>query len=117
MLDRFDILALSSFWKGPLKVSLEGIRDRVDRAIYMRQKRHQTKVNGRLNWDELKNQISPFILKNLLPSAVSSYRRKMAVLRVARTLADLDEREEVIPQDIEKSMLLTLKPFHQLRFS
>ena len=116
MLDRFDILALSSFWKGPLKVSLNSMRDRVDCAIYMRKKRHQTKVNGRLIWDELENQISPFILKNLLPSTISSYRRKVAVLRVARTLADLEEREEITPQDIEKSTLLTLKPFHQLRF-
>jgi len=116
MLDRFDILSLSSFWKGALRVSLESMRDRVDRAIYMRQKRHQTKVNGHLSWDELKNQISPFILKNILPDTVSSYRRKVAILRVARTLADLDEREEVTAQDIEKSILLTLKPFHQLRF-
>lgn len=116
MLDRFDILALSSFWKGSLKVPLESIKDRIDHAGYMRQKRYQTKVNGMLSWNELTNQISPFILKNILPSTVSSYRRKMAVLRVARTLADLDKREEVTPQDVEQSTLLTLKPFHQLRF-
>lgn len=116
MLDRFDILALSSFWRGALKVPMEQIRDRVDRTFYVRQKRYQTKVNGRLNWNELTDQISPFILKNLLPSTVSSYRRKVAVLRVARTLADLDGREEVTAQDVEKSTLLTLKPFHQLRF-
>ena len=116
MLDRFDILALSSFWKGPLKVSLESIRERVDQAVSMRKKRHQTKVNGFLSWNELKNQIDPFILNNILPSSVSSYRRKIAVLRVARTMADLEEREEVIPQDLEKSISLSLKPFDQLRF-
>ena len=116
MLDRFDILALSSFWKGPLKVSLESMRQRIERASDIRQKRHQEKVNGRLSWDELNHHISPFILKNLLPSEVSSYRRKTAILRVARTLADLEGRKEVIPQDIEKSTLLTLKSFHQLKF-
>lgn len=116
MLDRFDILALSSFWKGPLKVSLESMRERVDQAVFMRQKRHQTKVNGRLSWEELTRQISPFILNNIFPAEISSYRRKTAVLRVARTIADLESREDITPQDIEKSTLLTLKSFHQLRF-
>ena len=116
MLDRFDILALSSFWKGPLKVSLESIRKRVDQASAMRQKRHQTKVNGRLSWDELTRPINSFILNNIFPTEISSYRRKTAVLRVARTIADLEGREEITPQDIEKSTLLTLKSFHQLRF-
>ena len=115
MLDRFDILALSSFWKGPLSVKLVHTKEKIEKAFEMKQKRKQEKPNGQLSWDELKENTRSFILNNIMPSPLPSYRRKTAILRVARTIADLNQRKDIIPQDVELSTMITLKPFNQIR--
>ncbi len=114
MLDRFDILCLSPFWKGSLEVPIEKISENIQKAFEFKQKRRQEKANALLQMDELEKQINSFTLKNLLPSNLGSYRRRIALLRVARTLADLEQREKITQKDIELSRLFTLKPFTDL---
>ena len=115
MLDRFDIMMLSSFWRGPLEVSMKEIQDKVKTARLQRKKRSQKTPNSRLSLEELEASIDPFILKNLMPSALSSKRRHMALLKTGRTLADLEGEEKVTAQHIEKASLFSLKPFNDLK--
>lgn len=115
MLDRFDILALSSSWKGKKEVSMADISDQIERAYQFRLDRDQLKPNSMLLLDELEKQIDPFILKNLLPSHISSYRRRIALLRVSRTLADLEQKKQIEQKDIERANLFTIRSFDQLK--
>ena len=115
MLDRFDILSLSSFWKGSLSVSLEEILESVKLSQFVKEKRGQSVSNSLLQWTDFEKQVDPFILQNILPEHVNSYRRKTAILRVARTLADLKDHKEITLEDVEFSLLFTLKPFQQLQ--
>ena len=115
MLDRFDLLFLSNFWKGPLEAPIEKIEQKITKNIEFRKKRKQTKPNSKLTIDEMEKQISPFILKNLIPSHISSRRRYLALLKVGRTFADMDEREEIEPKDIEKAMQFCFKSFNDLK--
>ena len=114
MLDRFDILCFSTFWKGPLTVPLTEIENCIQKAVEFRKKRKQTKPNGKLNWNEIKERTPRFILENLLPKDTTSQRRRLSLLRVARTLADLEEVEELTPSHIEQSTHFTLRPFNQI---
>ena len=116
MLDRFDILAFSTQWKkGELSVSLKEVYKKVIRACHFRQKRKQMKVNACLSLQELESSLSPFLRKTQHVSGVSSKRRKKAVLKVARTLADLNEEKEIKPQYIEQAKELSLIPFVQMK--
>ena len=116
MLDRFDILAFSTQWKkGALSVPLEDIHKKVMKAHAFRQKRKQEKVNARLSIQELESSLSSFLRETQLSSGVSSKRRKKAVLKVARTLADLNEDEEIKAQHIEQAKELSLIPFAQIK--
>ncbi len=115
MLDRFDILSVSSFWKGPLAISLEEIMKEVSQSFSMRQERGQEIPNSLLNWSDFEKKVDPFIIKNILPEYISSYRRKTAILRVARTIADLEGHKDITLKDVEFSLLFTLKSFQQIQ--
>ena len=116
MLDRFDILAFSTQWrKGPLSVSLKDIYQKVMKAHECRQKRKQKEVNARLSLQELESSLSPFLKETQLSSGVSSKRRKKAVLKVARSLADLSGDREIEAQHIEQAKELSLIPFAQIK--
>ncbi len=116
MLDRFDILAFSTYWKkGALSVPLKDIHEKVLQADRFRQKRGQKEVNARLSLQELEASLSSFLKETQLSSVLSSKRRKKAVLKVARTLADLEESEEITAQHIDKAGELSLIPFAQMK--
>ena len=115
MLDRFDIFSLSSSWKGPLTVSLEDILKDVSQSHEIKQSRKQKVTNSRLTWSDFEKETDPFILKNILPEYVSSYRRKTAILRVARTISDLSGNKDITIKDVESSLWFTLKPFQQIQ--
>ncbi|MBK7845389.1 MAG: hypothetical protein IPJ71_17215 [Bdellovibrionales bacterium] len=48
-------------------------------------------VNGRTDETRISQTLPPFVRENLLPTMGDSRRRMRALMRVARTLADLDE--------------------------
>ena len=116
MLDRFDILSFSTQWKtGKLSVSIKDIYKKVMKAYQFRQERKQAVVNSRLSLQELEASLNSFLRKTQLSSVVSSKRRKKAVLKVARSLADLDEEEEIQIRHIERAKELSLVPFVQMK--
>ena len=116
MLDRFDILSFSTQWRtGRMSVPLENIYKKVMKAYEFRRKRKQEKVNACLSLQELESSLNPFLRKTQYVSGVSSKRRKKAVLKVARTLADLNEEGEIKAQHIEQAKELSLIPFVQMK--
>ena len=119
MLDRFEIVAFSHQWKnkkGEESVSLAQIRQQVLEAQkFARDSRGQVKMNSRLSLNECESLIDPFTRMNLMPELPESHRRLMALLRVARSLADMAESDKIQAQHIEQARLLTVKPFLDLK--
>ena len=114
MLDRFDLLAFSHEWKGDRVISLKNLIQEVEKATEFRIKtRNQEKPNSRLELQELELMADSTLLK-LLPET-SSHRRKRALLRVSRTLADLNEEKEMNELHIEESFALSVKNFYFLK--
>ncbi len=115
MLDRFDILAFSPQWnRKKLTVPLKDIHKRVERAWQFREKRNQEKPNSLLSLQELYLSLND-VAKKLHTSSFSSKRRGKALLKVARTLADLKGEEEVGLNHIEEAKELSLIPFVALK--
>ncbi len=115
MLDRFDILAFSTQWKGSFSVPFESIYNTVLKAKNFQNRRHQSLPNGRLSLQELEDSLDAFIKKAHMSSFVSSHRRKRALLRVARTLADLQESNTIKPPHMEQAKELCFIPFEQIK--
>lgn len=114
MLDRFDLLAFSNGWKGKRKVSMKSLWENVQEAQDFRRNTRKQKIsNGRLEWGELESMISPEA-RRVLPNT-TSHRRKRALLRVARTFADLKGDREIKGTHIEEVYALSMKNFYFLK--
>ena len=114
MLDRFDLLAFSTGWKGEKEVPMKRILEAVQSAENFRKDiRKQKFPNGRLEWEDLGTLISPEV-ERVLPRT-TSHRRKRALLRVARTLADLKQEREIKGSHIEEVYALSVKNFYFLK--
>ncbi len=115
MLDRFDILSFSHQWKGKLTVPLQSIASNVQKAYQFRLKRRQKKANAKLSLMELTDSLNGFLKDTQINNYLSSKRRRRALLRTARTFADLDESLEIKAHHIEKAKQMSLAPFVQLK--
>ena len=115
MLDRFDVLSFSNEWKGPSSTALKTISEKVKKAVVFREKRKQTVPNSRLDLDFLENSLASFIKNNHLSFCVSSKRRSRAVLRTARTLADMEESQDIQAQHIDQAKHFAFTPFVKIK--
>ena len=114
MLDRFDLLAFSRGWGGAKEISLKSIQEDTEKAREFRLKtRKQTVLNGRLELDELEAMLSSEV-RHILPQT-PSHRRKRALLRTARTVADLQGEKKINGSHIERVYALSVKNFYFLK--
>ncbi|MCB0343347.1 MAG: ATP-binding protein [Pseudobdellovibrionaceae bacterium] len=115
ILDRFDVLSFSDQWKPDGDVPLKEIFEKVKAAQdFARTDRGQTVLNAELQVDDLLGQVEPFVRDHLMPDTSGSRRRLRALLRVARSLADLDHSPSIKSKHLEEAKLFTLTSFHSL---
>lgn len=70
---------------------------------------------ARWGYQDLLTDIPSFYMQELFPKEISSKRRELATLRVARSLADLELSLTISPAHIEKAMKFTFQPFDALK--
>jgi magnesium chelatase family protein len=73
------------------------------------------KLASRWNYDELIADLPSFYMKELFPKEISSRRRELATLRVARTMADLEQAEKLQPHHVESALKMTYEPVEALK--
>lgn len=115
MLDRFDTLEYTHLWKGSKCVPLAEILEKVSRGYEHQLKRGQKLANARLNVADLEPFVDPFTFQHLIPGKNESMRRQRALLRVARSIADLEMSEKIELPHIEEAQQLTLLHVRQLK--
>lgn len=107
--DRFQILIFTSSWQPSLgEIGLKEVADQVDCACEFQRKAGR---NGNRRWQP---QDSDLRNLNLIPST-GSERRRLAMLRVARTVADLEGREEISEGDLRFAVTIALDTFQALQ--
>lgn len=73
------------------------------------------RVAARWGWEELTQDLPGFYMRELFPKELSSRRRELATLRVARSLADLMKAEKLHPLHVEEALKITHLPFEALK--
>ncbi len=115
-LDRFEAICFTQKWKQTHDEDVAQIRERVRAAQQFAQStRGQLLPNSRLELDTLEATVRPFTLKNLMPEIPPSRRRRLALFRIARTVADLAESEDIKVEHIHAAAEWTIRPFHAFR--
>lgn len=129
LLDRFDILAFSDQWSATPKPSLEllpedsgvplqKIAEQVHAMRIFQMERtggEAAEVNGRLDGTNLRSTLDPFVRDHLLPSTPQSQRRQRALMRVARTIADLDASASISARHLDEAAQWTWRSFEDLQ--
>jgi magnesium chelatase family protein len=117
--DRFHVIALTDEWNDPNddsnvepskskpEITSEQIARDVAAAVAFRKARGQIIPNGRLMSESLIENLSRFQKKTLAEIAGRSRRRKNAVVRVARTLADLNLNKTISDRDLDQAIRLS----------
>ena len=107
--DRFQMLIFTSNWKPSLgDIELGEVALRVERAFEFQRKMGR---NGNRRWQPHDSDLKHL---TLIPST-GSERRRLAMLRVARTLADLEGREEINEMDLQFAATVALDTFQALQ--
>lgn len=101
--DRFAVIALTDSWDKEKEIAVSEVEEKVNLAIATRAARGQRVPNARLLPDVIEETLEPFVRNHILRSAARSRRRKTAVLRVARTVADLRGSQSIGVEDLEKA--------------
>lgn len=116
ILDRFEILNFSSAWGKDKKHSIEDIYSSVQKAQeFALKNRGQQHPNSKSDANSIERSLDEFIKSNLMPDTGTSHRRKLALLKVARTIADIEGSEKIKPNHLQQSANYTLQPFNMIK--
>jgi magnesium chelatase family protein len=112
LLDRFEILAMSGQWSKKGSVSTEQILAEVDRGHEFRKIRLARDYDPDLRSLPVPAAAAiPEVLFHLLPTNLTSRRRQLAILNVARTVADLNTHDNITRHDLEEGIELANRAF------
>jgi predicted ATPase with chaperone activity len=92
-------------------VTLDTIFSRVQSAGEFQKTRKQVGPNGRLQWAQLTEELANPGLVQFLPKTLTSRRRGLGILRVARSLADLALEEKIGLDHINRAIGYAWKTF------
>lgn len=120
LVDRFQVTFFTNKRETGARVKGSDILVRIEevrnfrRSLVERDLRFK-KVAGFWRFEELIADLPGFYMKELFPQELSSRRRELATLRVARSIADLELSEKLQPKHIEAALKLTYHPFEALK--
>ena len=115
LLGRFHMLEMTEPYSGGEEVGVEAIFQKVQSAItFRKQYRQQMLPNALIADDIAEAWVKKYDLESVMPELRMSRRRRMALVKIARTLADLEAREAMSPQHIDQAMQWTFLNFKKL---
>ncbi len=114
-LDRFALFYLTRKSPVDIQLSLKEIKEKISSAReFQRKSRNQEGINQRLPLKEVIKSFSKKVDESLLPPS-TSLRRKNSLLRVARTLADLEHSIGIEPRHLEEAQFWTAHDMYQIQ--
>lgn len=115
VLDRFDSLYFSDSWRGERVETLQQILEKLEKVREWRKERGYKEAVF-YSVEELEKFVEPFAHEFLMPTeSLGSERRRRALLRLARSFADLEMSEKVLGHHLEAARGPTQGHFHGLR--
>lgn len=120
LVDRFQVIYFTQKREEGVSVLGSEILQRLERARLFRSVQAEKdprflKVTSFWAWEELVADLPTFYMRELFPKEIVSRRRDLATLRVARSLADLDGVEVMLPEYVERALKITYTPFEALK--
>lgn len=112
ILDRFDILNFSHQWGGEKVTRLKDVKERLKNIYDFQSQR--PKLNGKMGIEETAKNLHKDVKVVGFHGDEGSFRRKRAVLRVARTFADIDFKTTIELKHLNQASEYAYSPFISL---
>lgn len=113
-LDRFALVHIYEDPKIKLGVTLSTIKEQVVEAMdFQKTQRKQLKLNQHLSLVEVMEGVEASVSSDLIPFS-KSHRRRLSLLRVARTIADLDTSLKIKSHHLEEAQQWTANDIYKL---
>jgi magnesium chelatase family protein len=111
-IDRFQILSFSSDWENQRKeISLDQIFSRVQVGNEFRKiHRQQPHSNSKMSDEEMNLESAQNLITHFFKIEFLSERRRIALLKVARTIADLEQSEKIQMDHLNEAFDLSISP-------
>ncbi len=113
VVDRFDVMSFSDQWGGDKNIAPENIREHL-KEVFEFQKSRGIGSNSRLSIRDVSRDLLKEVHVVGYWGEDMSLRRKRAVLRVARTLADLELKSKIELSHVAKAENYAIRPFVNL---
>lgn len=114
LLDRFQILHYPPVKAPERRVELQSVRGKVARVQAWQKAQGRAAANRRALGLELWKQVEPSVKEIGFTAQPLAERRRLSALRVARSLADLEESETIHIRHFEEAMQWSVENFHRL---
>ncbi len=115
LLDRIQTFFFFDGSRAPWRVKVTDLEKNISRAQMFQKERGHSRPNRLFQEDQLTGEEGKLWACFLESLPVSSARRRQAWVSVARTLADLSQREKIQEQDLREAYELTVQGYEKLQ--
>ena len=120
LVDRFQLVFFTQKRETGARIKGSDILAKLEEVRVFREERalvdpRYQKLACRWSLEELYQGLSSFYREQLFPKELSSRRRELSTLRVARSLADLEMKVDLQSEHIEQALKWTYLPFEALK--
>lgn len=120
LVDRFQVVFFTQKKEVGSRMTGQKILEQVEEVRAFRRQLSEKdlrfrKEAGFWKFEELTADLPEFYMRELFPQELSSKRRELSTLRVARSFADLECSAQLQPKHIEKALKLSYHPFEALK--
>lgn len=115
LLDRFQALIFKQNKGQARDIDLIEVSGEIQELRAWRKNQGWVRSASELTWQELKECVNSFVFQHIVPNLKASERRKLALLRLARTFADLEQEQIVEREHLNKAHVWAYQNFEMLK--
>lgn len=113
--DRFQIMVIADHFSNKPQIDAANLKDMVERTQkFVLNHRRQKFPNSRLSTEETYKMIDESFFSRHFPELQYAHRKRISLTQVARTIADIEESEDIKAKHLDEAYELSIKVFKQI---
>ncbi len=118
LFDRFQVLIVADDFSNKPCIPALSLRDTIIQARdFALKRRGQTKTNSKLSVEKTYQLVSEDIFCRYFPELRYAHRKRISIIQVARTIADIDGSSDIRAEHLNESYNLSIKVLKQITSS
>ncbi len=113
--DRFQMIVVADHFSNKPQIKASDLRNMVEKAQSFALKRRGQKFsNSRLSTEVIYKMLDESVFSRHFPELQYAHRKRISLTQVARTIADIEESEDIKARHLDEAYELSIKVFKQI---